>query len=57
MAKRIRKRFILLAMAALAVTLVLTFLTVYAVLYNRVTTGADEIIWVIANNGWSYPVM
>lgn len=55
MAKRIRKRFILLAMAALAVTLLLTFGTVYGVLRGSVTRDADKLIDLIAQNGGSLP--
>ena len=55
MAKRIRKRFILLAMAALAATLLLTFGTVYGVLRSSVTKDADTLIDLIARNGGSLP--
>ena len=55
MAKRIRKRFILLAMAALTATLLLTFGSVYGVLRYNETKTADELIRLIAQNGGRLP--
>lgn len=55
MAKRIRKRFILLAMAALAATLLLTFGGVYGVLHHNTTGEADQLIHLIAQNGGALP--
>lgn len=55
MAKRIRKRFILLTIAALAVTLLLTFGSVYGILRHSVTRDADQLIDLIAENGGSLP--
>ena len=55
MAKRIKRRFILLAMLALAATLLLTFGGVYGALHHRVTKEADELIGMIAQNGGSLP--
>lgn len=55
MAKRIRKRFILLAMAALTATLLLTFGSVYGALRHNETKAADELIRLIAQNGGRLP--
>lgn len=55
MAKRIKRRFILLAMLALAATLLLTFGGVYGALHRSVTREADELIGMIARNGGSLP--
>ncbi len=55
MVKRIKRRFILLAMLALAATLLVTFGSVYGALRRSVTKEADELIGIIALNGGSLP--
>ncbi len=55
MVRRIKRRFILLAMLALAATLLLTFGGVYGALHRSVTKEADELICMIAQNGGSLP--
>lgn len=55
MAKRVKRRFVLLAMLALAATLLLTFGGVYSALRRSVTNEADELIGMIAQNGGRMP--
>ena len=55
MVKRIRKRFILLTMAALFATLLLTFGCVYGIVHRNVTREADTVIELIARNRGTMP--
>ncbi len=55
MVKRLKRRFIRLAMLALAATLLLTFGCVYGALHHRITKEADQLIGLIAENGGSLP--
>lgn len=55
MGKRIKRRFILLTVLALAATLLLTFGSVFALLRHSATRDADRLIQLIAQNGGRMP--